>query len=240
MSNLYFSHGDKGGVGKSLVSALLVDALLIEGRKVLLVEGDHQGDIADRFIDCPEVELEVVNLNRAGAAEEAIMTFSSVLEDAGGRDVVVNLPSGAGDTLEELSDVLIPTAESLELVVTGIYSLGHQAPATRNAVETLSNGLMSRIHVQRRFMAFPLFQGEPENFHWVLSGQREKFPGVHEVAIPAIKPERFAIKVLSLPGRLSGLVDANGGLTVGERMLFQQKFLKPALAAMSQVIKNGE
>ncbi|MBU2806513.1 ATP-binding protein, partial [Acidithiobacillus ferridurans] len=92
MSNLYFSHGDKGGVGKSLLSAVLVDHLIQSGRDVGIIEGDTGADIALRFSD---IDLQLVNLNRSGAQEEAVLGFSEALEALAGKDIVVNLPAGA-------------------------------------------------------------------------------------------------------------------------------------------------
>lgn len=239
MSRLYFSHGDKGGVGKSVVSALLVDYLLQSGRYVGLVEGDLQGDIAERFV-AHSVEIAGVNLNKSGAAEEAVLAFSEALESLAGRDVVVNLPAGAGDTLAEFAEPLISVAEALDFEVFVFYSLGHQAMATKNALRSLTSGLLGNVPENRRCVVFPGFQGAPESFDWVKSGAREKAGNMREIVIPAIKPEALAVKVLSLSGPFSGMVGKEfEGLTLMEKALLQSKWVKPALASIA-VFDEGD
>ena len=233
MSNLYFSHGDKGGVGKSMVAALLVDALLTKHGEVGVVEGDTQGDIAARFIDYDEVKIGLSNLNRAGAAEEAILAFSNALEPLAGLDVVVNLPAGAGDTLEEFSEPLVAVAEQLGWETFVFYSLGHQPAATKHALRSLEYGLLSAVPPDRRVMVFPEFLGKPEAFDWVKQGMRGKFDG-KEIVIPAIRPDALAVKILGLPGSFSAMSGKDfAGLTLMEKALLQSKWTKPALAAVS-------
>lgn len=239
MSNrLFISHGDKGGVGKSVLSALLVDHLLLSGRDVGVVEGDLQADIATRFAGL--VDVSAINLNRSGAAEEAVLVFSESLENFAGKDIVVNLPSGAGDTLEEFSEPLVSVAESLGFDTFVFYSLGHQAPATRNAMRSVTAGLLHAVQQDHRCMVFPGFHGAPELFDWVKSGARENAGNMQEIVIPAIRPEALAVKVLSLTGPFSGMVSKNyEGLTLMEKALLQSKWLKPSLAAVS-IFDGGE
>ncbi|MEL5850013.1 MAG: hypothetical protein U7M05_11725 [Candidatus Igneacidithiobacillus chanchocoensis] len=233
MSNrLFFSHGDKGGVGKSVLSALLVDQLLSSGKDVGIVEGDTQADIAIRFADL--VDVSAANLNRSGAAEEAILAFSEALENLAGKDVVVNLPSGAGDTLEAFAEPLVSVADALGLDVFVFYSLGHQSSATKNALRSVESGLLGAVPMENRCIAYPGFLGSPDSFDWVKSGAREKAGNMQEVVIPAIKPEALAMKVLSLSGPFSAMTKKDfSGLTLMEKALLQSKWIKPSLAAVS-------
>ncbi|MBU2806517.1 hypothetical protein HF668_15510, partial [Acidithiobacillus ferridurans] len=144
----------------------------------------------------------------------------------------VNLPAGAGDTLEELSEVLIGVAESTGFSVHVFYSLGHQAMATTNAKRSLNGGLMGAVDDARRCIVFPAFLGNPESFDWVRSGARAQF-SVREIVMPAIRPEALAMKVLSIPGSFTEMVGKDSPLTTGERFLLQAKWLKPALSAVS-------
>lgn len=232
MSRLFFSHGDKGGVGKSVLSALLVDHLLISGRDVGIIEGDAQADIAARFAD--SVDVSAVNLNRSGAAEEAVLAFSDSLERLHGKDVVVNLPAGSGDTLEQFAEPLIYVADSLGFDTFVFYSLGHQSSATKNALRSIEGGLMGAVPVDSRCMVFPGFLGDPSSFDWVKSGAREKAGNVQEIVIPAIRPDSLAMKVLSLSGPFSAMVDRHfSGLTLMEKALLKSKWVAPSLAAVS-------
>lgn len=234
MKRLFFSHGDKGGAGKSALSALLVDYTLISGRSVGLIEGDEQADIAARF-ENDDVKMAIVNLNRAGAAEEAVLAFSGGLEELSDcDDIVVNLPSGAGGTLEQFAEPIVSVAEAMCIDVHVFFSLGHQEPATRFALRSLNGGLLGTIPVNRRCMVYPGFMGTPDSFDWVKSGAREKAGGAAEIVIPAINPKDFAIKVFGLQGRFSDMVRKDYSyLTLMEKALLQSKWLKPSLLAVS-------
>lgn len=232
-NRLFFSHGDKGGVGKSMLSALLVDHLLQIGREVSVIEGDKGLDIAERFAGL--IKLETENLNRSGASNEAVISFIdklSKLSDDGVQDVVINLPSGAGDTLEELAPAIIESAEMTGFVPYVFYSLGHQPVGTANALRSLKGGLLDLVNTENRCMVYPEFQGTPDKFDWVTSGNRDEFD-ITEIVIPAITPADLAVKVLSFPGRFSDLVSKNSPLTNGEKIVLQHKWLRPALSSVS-------
>ncbi|MBE7566819.1 hypothetical protein [Acidithiobacillus sp. HP-11] len=232
-NRLFFSHGDKGGVGKSMLSALLVDHLLEIGRNVAVIEGDKGVDIAERFAGLIKVEAE--NLNRAGASNEAVMGFVdklSNLADEGVQDVVINLPSGAGDTLEELAPAIVDAASIIGFEPFAFYSLGHQAVGTRNALRSLNGGLLGLMAAENRCIVYPAFQGTPDKFDWVISGNRDKFD-IPEIVIPAILPPDLALKVLGFNGRFTALVGRDSPLTLGERVILQHKWLLPALESVS-------
>ena len=229
--SIIYSHGDKGGVGKSLVSAVYVDYLLQSGKPASVIEGDaSQPDIALRYHDL--IEKRGVNLNRSGAAEEAVMAFTNAIAELGEGDILVNLPAGAGDTLEELAEVLVGAAEELGHESYVLYSLGHSELATKAAIKSIDCGLLGAVAPEHRCMVYPAFLGSPDNFDWVRSGAREKYQ-IREIVIPAIKPEALAQKVLSLRGSFESLTGKESPLTIGERLIFQKKFLIPALEAVA-------
>lgn len=237
---IYYSHGDKGGVGKSLVSAVLVDYLISIGRTPRVVEGDFKGaDVAKRYAGSLNVEM--VNLNRSGDAERAVLAFTDVISAASGDDdIVVNLPASAGDTIEELAPVLIGVSEEAGHESRAFYALGHSDIATANFLETFNNGLLGLIDPTKRCVIYPLFLGASESFHFVRSGARDEYlaAGGLESAMPALKPNDFAVKVLSTTGgSFSSLLDKNTSpLGPGERFLLEKKWLHPALDAVSVLV----
>ena len=237
---IFYSHGDKGGVGKSLVSAVLIDYLIGIGRTPRVVEGDFKGaDVAKRYASSLNVEM--VNLNRSGDAERAVLQFTDVITEAGdgGEDIVVNLPASAGDTIEELAPVLIGVAEEAGHESRAFYALGHSEIATGNFLETFNNGLFGLIAPEKRGVIYPLFLGASESFHFVRSGARDNYlaAGGLESAMPALKPNDFAVKVLSTTGTFSSLLDKNTSpLGPGERFLLEKKWLRPALDAVSVLV----
>ncbi|MEB8536827.1 P-loop NTPase family protein [Acidithiobacillus ferriphilus] len=236
---IFYSHGDKGGVGKSLVSAVLIDYLCGIGRTPKVIDGDFKGaDIAKRYADTLDVSL--VNLNMAGDAERAVIVFTDVIASNPGGDIVVNLPASAGATIEELAPVLLGVAEEAGHETRISYALGHSDLATKNFLETFESGLFGLVDPDRRCVVYPLFLGASNNFHFVASGVRDRYldAGGFESAMPALKPNDFAMKVLSTTGRFSDLLDKNSSpLTPGERFMLDKKWLQPALNAVSVFVK---
>lgn len=235
---IYYSHGDKGGVGKSMTSAVLVDYLLSQGKSPKLIEGDAgQPDIALRYAS--SVEMRGVNLNRSGDAEAAIMAFTDALEELGDGDIVVNLPAAAGDTLEQLADVLVSAAQEFGHESRVFYTMGHTPTATKNALKTFDSGLVHGVGLDNACLVYPVFLGKVENFDWVKSGVREKY-AVREIVMPAIAPEELAQIVLAAPGTLGDLADKIASpLRTSERLMFQSRFYRPAMEAIA-IFDKGE
>lgn len=229
---IYYSDGDKGGVGKSMTSAVLVDYLLSQGKSPKLIEGDAgQPDIALRYSD--SVEMRGVNLNRAGDAEAAIMAFTDAMEELCEGDIVVNLPAAAGDTLEQLAEVLIGAAHELGHASRVFYTMGHTPTATKNALKSFENGLIHGVGLDNACVVYPAFLGKVENFDWIKSGSRDKY-NVREIVMPAISPEELAQIVLAAPGTFADLADkTTSPLKMSERLIFQSRFFRPAMKAIS-------
>ncbi|WP_031571811.1 hypothetical protein [Acidithiobacillus thiooxidans] len=229
---IYYSHGDKGGVGKSMTSAVLLDYLLSKDGSPMLIEGDSgQPDIALRYAD--HVKTEYVNLNRAGAAEEAVMGFTDALEALGDGDIVVNLPAAAGDTLEQLAEVLVGAAQELGHESRVFYTMGHTPTASKNAVKSFESGLVRNVGMNNACIVYPAFLGKVENFDWIKNGMRDKY-NAREIVMPAISPEELAQVVLAAPGTFAGLADkTTSPLKMSERLIFQSRFYRPALEAIA-------
>lgn len=229
---IYYSHGDKGGVGKSMTSAVLLDYLLSKGGQPMLIEGDAgQPDIALRYAD--HVRVEAVNLNRAGDSEAAVMAFADALETLGDGDIVVNLPAAAGDTLEQLAEVLIGAASELGHESRVFYTMGHTPTASKNAVKSFESGLVHNVGLNNTCIVYPAFLGKVENFDWIKSGLRDKH-NAREIVMPAISPEELAQAILSAPGTFAELSDkTTSPLKMSERLIFQSRFYRPALEAIS-------
>lgn len=235
---LFISHGDKGGTGKSMAAALILDRLLATGAPVLLVEGDPAiPDMALRFRG--GVPTELVNLNRAGDAETSFNRLGNILEAAAGegQHVVVNLPAGAGDTIDELAPVLaeVVGAVGYELVVT--FSMGPHRTSSDALIKSLSRGLMGAVGPARRSVLYPAFLGNPAQFDWGKNPARAEFvnAGGREAVIPALRPEDLRDKILAAPGAFSALAEDKAGFTITERALFR-RWLAQAHEAIASVI----
>jgi len=243
MSNktLYLSHGDKGGCGKSVLSMLIVEHLLDNDRTVHLVESDpSQPDLAKRYKHVPNVVLGFLSLNRAGDSENAIAKFGAWLETKGGDSVVVNLPAGASETLDDLEDLLADTCEALEYRMVVTYSLEKNILAADMLAASLENGVMSFAAPENRFAVYPAFKGEPGDFSWMTHPARDQYP-MGELVIPAMRNTSAWKALESTPGRLSDLVDKSrrpdGWMITDQASVF--RFYKAAMTAITPLFVEG-
>jgi hypothetical protein len=206
MKTVIFSHGDKGGVGKSVVAALLVDMALQRFGRASLSEGDAKTpDVFARYQDDPQVVKIVIPLNLAGDAATAVGGLAGWLENQNPDDhlvTIVNLPANAGETLDELVDLIIPVCTDLGYDVAACYSLGKGAEASLSLQQSLETGLLSKIDEQRRLIVIPEFSGARESFVFFNNEIAENFL-YNETAIPKLEPVPTADVIFRSPGAFS-------------------------------------
>jgi hypothetical protein len=237
---LYLSHGDKGGCGKSVLSMLLVEHLLANGKTVHLVESDpSQPDLAKRYENDGKVVIGFLSLNQAGDSENAISKFNTWLETQGGDDVVVNLPAGASETLDSLGDLLADTCEALDYRLVVTYSLEKNGMAADMLAGSLKSGVMSYAAPENRFVVYPAFKGEPQDFAWFEHAAREKYE-MGEIAVPAMRSTAAWKALEATPGRMAHLVDkANrpeGWMVTDQSSVF--RFYKAAMDAVAPIFEG--
>lgn len=139
---IIFSHGDKGGVGKSTVAATITDLLLAGGKRVAIVEGDvDNADVARRFEKVSSVQIARIRLadfSEHQTAVNALFDFvHGVVEGDTADAIVVNLPASASSTIDREAELLSGILESIEINRRVVISAGN----TRSAFETIQ-----RIH----------------------------------------------------------------------------------------------
>ncbi len=222
---LFISHGDKGGTGKSMAAALVLDYLHTSGVPVLLIEGDAGiPDLAHRFRDV--IPLKTVNLNRSGDSETSFNKLGNALEDASTakQHVVINMPAGAGDTIDSLAPVLAEIVADVGFDLVVSFAIGPHRTSTNALLKSLHGGLMSVVDPARRSVLLPLFLGQSSSFDWGKAGGRIEFldAGGKEAAIPALRPDDLRDKVLALPGAFQSIVSDTTTLTLTERALFKR------------------
>ncbi len=238
MKNIYISHGDKGGVGKSVLAVALTEALLTGTRSLALVEGDTtQPDLALRYAGDPEVLLGVLPLNRAGDANNAVSAFAAWLEQNDPAYVVMNLPAGASETLDEHGDLIRQVGDALGYSLTCFYSLGKGDTPTAGLVKSLQSGLLSHIETARQIVVYPAFQGDPHDFVWYGHAARKSFQG-REIIMPALANRSAFQKMLMTPGRLSAIAatGAPGWMVVDKLNI--ARWLKSVLSTLDPIIQD--
>lgn len=234
---LLISHGDKGGVGKSYNSMLKVEHLLATGGPVALIESDPtQPDLAQRYAGDPDVTVGALSLNRAGDAENALSSFGAFLESTLPDQVVVNLPAGAGETLDALGGLVRDLADALgyRLVVT--YALEKNRIAASALADSLKSGLLAYVEPGNRFVVLPEYKGKSETFEWMHDAARQRF-AVPEIIMPALGNRSALQRLEATPGRIARLVDKagrpDGWMILDQSSVF--RWYHAALAALAPV-----
>ena len=236
---LFFSHGDKGGVGKSMTSTFAVEFSLKSGGLMLVETDPKQPDVGKRYREDPDVTLAALSLNQAGDAANALARFGDRLEKERAERVVVNLPSGAGETIDEFAGAIRELADGLgyRLIVT--YGLDKGPVPTEAMVESLRSGLLSVVDIENRWVVYPLCKGGLEIFNWY-KDERRKEGLIGEISFPVLKNAGAFSKLDNTEGRIAGLIE-------GERPegwgLFDQmsvrEFYKQAIVAISPIFERG-
>ena len=241
MKKIIISHGDKGGVGKSIVATAIVEALVAGGHPVALIEGDaSQPDVGMRYIGHEDrgISLGALPMSRAGAADAAVADLSYYLEkSASDRDVIINLPAGAGETLDGLAGSLAAVADALGYTLYATYSLGKGEAPAKGLAKSLEAGLMSVIAPERRIVLFPAFQGTPETFAWAHSPVREQMAhklAWHEAIFPVLAPVTVFNKFLNSRGTWAQ-VRESGGLMVYDKIAIG-RWLSDATKALEPIL----
>lgn len=204
---LFIQHGGKGGVGKSYGAMGATEVMLATGHQVSLVEADPtQPDVAKRYLGDPDVSVGTLSLNRAGDGENALSEFGEWLEGAQAEHVVVNLPAGAGETLDAQGDLLRTLADELGYRLIVGYALEKNMVATEEMVESFQGGLMSHIAPENRFIVIPAYKGDPSSFEWMTHPARGEIAAT-EIVFPALSNRSALKKMEATPGRIASLID---------------------------------
>lgn len=133
MKKLVISHGDKGGVGKSVFAMLSIDYAINSSIAVAVVEGDTRiKDVAERYSGVAGVTALALDLDKSGRdAENAITALFRHLEDADSEMVVLNAPANAHKALDSNAELIIPVAQDLGFEICTAWLVGiEEASAT--------------------------------------------------------------------------------------------------------------
>ena len=233
---VFVSHGEKGGVGKSRLAMVLVDYLQKNGRPVVIVEGDKSGaDVGKRYGD--QIETGFINLNRPDAMEEVFSTLGGWLEEhAADKDVVINLPGQASNTLDQFAGLLADSLGLLGQDMTVFYSVGPLDIHTKNLVDSATRGLLSAVPADRRVIVMNEIGGPHTGFHWANSTARKDVlsEGSKEGVMPLFKPPLLDQQIRDMSGGYSPLVAKDSPLKIADRAL-----LFRWLSAAHEVVELG-
>ena len=122
---MIISHGDKGGVGKSIFAALAIEYGLYLGKSVSIVEGDTKiHDRQDRYAGTSATVLSI-DLDKSGAdAANAIASLFRHVEDCETDFLVLNAPANSHKILDTQSDIIVPVAKDLGFTICTAWMVG--------------------------------------------------------------------------------------------------------------------
>ena len=150
---IYYVGGSKGGIGKSMISAALIDTLEQRGEQILLVETDTANpDVAKAYRHIKTVTLD---LDR----KEGWIDLVDALDRHPDHVVVIQSAARASDGVARFGSILVAALPELRRTMTVLWPINRQ----RDVLELCSDfrdvlpGVM--VHVIRN-----LYYGSPEKF----------------------------------------------------------------------------
>lgn len=206
------SHGDRGGCGKSTLTATLGECILHKGLPLIVVDSDTQNPDASRYFNGSGATIHKIDLRVPQGWREVL----SLLEGEKTADVLVNLPAGIGSVfdarLADLINVSIELKRSL-----AVFWVMNRTP---DSISLLAPVLTGCANSPVQIVAVRnLYFGDTAKFtRWNESKTREKLisGGGLEIDLEELDAPLVDATFGSLPPRR---FSSNGetGLTYGER-----------------------
>jgi hypothetical protein len=218
---IFVSHGEKGGVGKSTIAALVADRALAAGKKLAVVETDNSiPDVRIRFEG--NAIVTVGHLALGADPEAAISRLGSWLERQAGNGVeavVINTPASSAEVFDRQAEVVGAVVDGLEAELTACFAMGPSAEAIKIFEASCESGLMS-LNSAKKVVLLAGHLGEPETWPWWPASARHKAlkAGFREFTMRRLT-DRVMSQVRAKTGAITDLAGPAGGLTIADRAL---------------------
>lgn len=139
-------HGDKGGVGKSMVAMALADYLMNSGAKVAIVEADTQNPDVSRMFG---TNLPVAQTNVR--SENGWMDVMDFVMKHPGHDIIMNTPAGIGEymksDMESFARFLKDQDVPVEMELWWVMNIQHDSVNLLNEAHKTYGQYFSRLRV---------------------------------------------------------------------------------------------
>lgn len=209
--SVHLVHGDKGGVGKSLLASVLVEYVLARKCNAFVVDADMRN--ADLFAafqhtDVPTARVDV-------RTQDGWMELATILERTQDAEVVISLPAGVGNEVTENEHFLREALEGLERSLVCFWVLNrspHSIALLRPFLERYGGFARAMVAVRN------LYFGGPERFtRWKEAKTREAFTaaGGLEMDLEDLSDRIVDATFLHLPPRR---FSDGAALSYGERL----------------------
>lgn len=161
-----FSTGAKGGVGKSTMAILMIEALREAGSNVSGIEGDEQAPSLHRKYDGV---IDIASIDLAALfGDVGVNAFSEAVNSLSDGYIIVNTPATGSRMFEELPEVLRDATWDIRAT----WCLSIKADRTRDGVEedglfeSVQRGMLSGVGKDGITVVRPLFQGHRGQTFW--------------------------------------------------------------------------
>jgi hypothetical protein len=233
----YVFHGDRGGVGKSLLACSFGEYLLSKGRSPIVVETDTQnGDVGRYFTDVVPVRYMDLRVS------DGWIELLSVLQEEKAEDLIVALPAGIGAALKEHSGDLLAAVADLKRSLTVWWAM-NRTPDSVALLQPVAEAFGGKPNV-KIVAVRNLFFGSAEKFaRWNTSKIRKSFlsAGGLELDFPELHERLIDVTFGGLPARR---FSANGetGLRYGETLVLKRwvEHTQSAFEAISEQVGVGK
>ncbi len=166
--SVYLFHGDKGGVGKSLLATTFVEYLLARNQPVTIVDTDlRNGDVA-RIFQESGIPTIVTNLRE----REGWIELANTLDTAEANDIIVSLPANIGAELTDEATFLHEALSGLQRSLTIFWVMNRSADSV-----ALLRPVIDAFGATATLVAVKnLYFGDPDRFaRWSESKTRHAF-----------------------------------------------------------------
>ena len=166
--SVYLFHGDKGGVGKSLLAATFIEYLLARYQPVTIVDTDwRNGDVARVFQESAIPTIAANLRQRDGWIE-----LANTLDTTAAHDIIVSLPANIGAELTDQAAFLRDAISGLHRSLTIFWVMNRSADSVALLRPVLEAFAASTALVAVKNLYF----GDPDRFaRWAQSKTRHAF-----------------------------------------------------------------
>ena len=210
-------HGDRGGVGKSMLAAAFGEFVLAKGLPFTVVETDSRNGDVGRYFEgaapVRQIDLRV---------SDGWIELLSYLDEEQGSDILLALPAGIGGMFQANAGDLIAATADLKRTLTVWWAMNRTPDSTsllQPVLKAFDKASGTQVVAVRN-----LYFGENSKFsRWNDSKTRQKFvaSGGVEMDFPELHDRIVDATFGSLPARR---FSANGesGLRYGERLVLSR------------------
>jgi len=137
-------HGEKGGVGKSLMASIAIDWLLKNERETCLIDGDGSfPDVFRRFSGNKKVPANKSPIVSPDSVTSMLENLEEEFKDVpANHTLVVNLPSNTS-VLDNVSSDVLELTEALGYENYTIYMVADDAESKNTAMQSMKTGIVS-------------------------------------------------------------------------------------------------